>query len=270
MGRAQAGQKGAGGTGDTYETHVSGIRILPGQWRPHYPWEHIVWISPPWPSQDYLWLDFPEAIFTDKGLIFLSHINPKIPSVYPELPRVSWQEIPNGLEFKRILPNEVSFGGRVTRSGDNAVDLALRIRIGSGEKLGSITLQTCAFLRAIKEFGDFTTDNKFLHTRESGWVSFPQAAAIERPTGRYGLGWRSREKPVADLPAIVTVSNAAPRLVAMTWFEDTLSMVSNPRHPCMHADPQFPDLSPGEEAFIKGKLIFFEGKLEEFTPDLGP
>ena len=26
---------------ETYETQAKGIRILPGQWRPHYPWEHI-------------------------------------------------------------------------------------------------------------------------------------------------------------------------------------------------------------------------------------
>ena len=48
----------------TYQTHAKGIRIFPGQWRPHYTWEQIVWISPSWPSQDYLWLDFPEALFT--------------------------------------------------------------------------------------------------------------------------------------------------------------------------------------------------------------
>lgn len=30
----------------------SGVRIVPGMWRPHYPYEQIVWISPPWPSAD--------------------------------------------------------------------------------------------------------------------------------------------------------------------------------------------------------------------------
>ena len=49
----------------TYADHATGIRILPGAWRPHYYWEHIAWVSPSWPSQDYIWLDFPEAIFTE-------------------------------------------------------------------------------------------------------------------------------------------------------------------------------------------------------------
>ncbi len=38
---------------ETYEIHAKGIRILPGQWRPHYPFEQIAWVSPPWPSQDF-------------------------------------------------------------------------------------------------------------------------------------------------------------------------------------------------------------------------
>ena len=44
---------------------------------------------------------------------------------------------------------------------------------------------------------------------------------------------------------------------------DTLGV---PRHPCVHADPRFPDLAPGEGASIRGKLIFFEGSLDELDP----
>ena len=32
----------------------------------------------------------------------------------------------------------------------------------------------------------------------------------------------------------------------------------------MHADPEFKDLQPGEGASIRGKIIFFEGKLADF------
>ena len=70
----------------TYETEISGIRILPGAWRPHYEWEQIAWISPPWPSQDYIWYDFPEAIFSNMGLLYLSHVNPSIQSAFAGLP----------------------------------------------------------------------------------------------------------------------------------------------------------------------------------------
>lgn len=250
---------------ETYETQAKGIRILPGHWRPHYPWEHIAWISPSWPSQDYLWLDFPEAIFTSQGLLYLSHINPPIPTVYESLPAVAWNVSDMGMSFERVLPNRVAFGGSLTKNGDTAVDLELHIRNGSGEPLNNIMLQTCAFLRGIKEFGDYTRDNKFIHTPDQGWISMEAARALpEGGSQPYRVGWRDRGNPIADVPMAVTVSSKGDRLFAFTWKESTLSMVSNPNHPCVHADPRFPDLPPGEAASIQGKLVFFEGKLDDF------
>ncbi|MFH1737911.1 MAG: hypothetical protein ABIH23_02800 [bacterium] len=250
--------------GDTYATHAKGIRILAGQWRPHYPWEHIAWVSPKWPSQDYIWLDFPEAIFTNQGLLYLSHVNPPIPTVFHDLPKVPWRELPNGIAFDRELPNGVRFGGSVTTSGESTVDLEIHLKNGTSEDLTDITLQTCSFLRAIKEFSDYTRGNKFVHVPKSGWIPMTEALTIQQETEKYRVGWRTRGKSVADLPLVVTVSNEAERLFAMTWKEDTLSMISNPHHPCVHADPQFKDLEPGEESTIHGKLIFLEGKLEDF------
>ncbi|MCC7086603.1 MAG: twin-arginine translocation signal domain-containing protein [Pirellulales bacterium] len=250
--------------GDTYETHAVGIRIVPGAWRPHYAWEHIAWVSPPWPSQDYIWLDFPEAIFTSQGLLYLSHVNPPIPTVFHDLPRIAWREESDGITFERTLPNGVAFGGSVTRADESTVDLELRLVNGSKQDLANITLQTCAFLRAIKEFADCTQDNKHVHVPGAGWIPLADAAKREGGKEKYRVGWRTRGKPVADLPVAVAVSNSAERLVAMTWYDDTLSMVGNPRHPCFHADPHFPDLKPGEQATIRGKLIFFAGPLAEF------
>ena len=255
---------------DTYETQARGPRILPGQWRPHYPWEHIAWVSPPWPSQDYLWLDFPEAIFTNQGLVFLSHINPRVPSVYTDLPRVAWEVRADGLRFARRLPNGVQFGGSVTRESETTVALDLYLENGTSVPLRAITLQTCVFLRACAEFADFTLANKFVHLPARGWMPFSEAVQGSDPAeapGRYGLGWRGGPR-LADWPVMVTQSNQAPRLVAMTWYEHTLSLIGNPAHPCFHADPQFPDLDVGQRAAIQGRLIFFEGTLDAFAATL--
>jgi hypothetical protein len=51
----------------------------------------------------------------------------------------------------------------------------------------------------------------------------------------------------------------------MTWYDDTLSLVGNPRHPCFHADPKVPDLAPRKNATIRGKVIFFDGPLKKFN-----
>lgn len=247
----------------TYANNIKGIRIVPGQWRPEYPWEHIAWISPPWPTHDYIWLDLPEAIFTSQGLLFLSHLNPAVDFVYNELPSVAWQRTAHGITVERTLPNGVRFRAGVDRQGETAVALSLSLHNGTSQPLRNISLQTCAFLRAIREFADYTRANKYVHLPKSGWTAFSNPMPRDE-SGPYRVGWRRSGVPVADWPVMVTVSNQAQRLAAMTWHADTLSMVSNPDHPCFHADPRFKDLEPGESAAIRGHLIFFEGSLEDF------
>ena len=245
---------------ESYETQATGLRIVPGQWRPHYLWEHIAWVSPPWPSQDYVWLDFPEAIFTSQGLIFLSHINPSVPSVYTDLPAVAWESVPDGIAFERQLPNGVRFGGSVTRQEERTVRLHLFIENTSTAPLENITLQTCVFLRACREFADYTMDNKFVHVPQEGWLPFREAQSQGDSCCAYALGWRGGPR-VADLPYMVARSNQGQRHVAMTWGKNTLSLVGNPGHPCFHADPFFPDLDVGQQADINGELVFFEGDI---------
>ncbi|HOJ33893.1 MAG TPA: hypothetical protein PKY35_03390 [Candidatus Hydrogenedentes bacterium] len=251
----------------TYENEAKGIRIFPGLWRPHYPWEHIAWISPSWPSQDYIWLDFPEAIFTDKGLIFLSHINPQVKSEYHDLPSVPWQTQADGICFERELPNGVKFGGSISQKSPNQIELRLTLFNGLKEPLRDITLQTCAFLRAIREFSDFTRDNKLVFIKDTGWTPLSQAMNFQEIDAPYRVGWRIRGRRLADLPIILTLSNQEERFFAFTWGKSTLSMVGNPNHPCVHADPCFPDLEPGQEAQIRGVICFVEGNVEEFNPN---
>lgn len=255
---------GASGAQETYETDAKGIRIAPGAWRPHYAWEHIAWVSPSWPSQDYVWLDFPEAIFTNQGLLFLSHVNPPFPTVHDNLPAVPWRNIDDGIAFDRKLPSGISFGGTVRKASETTVDLELRLTNGSPEPLTDITLQSCAYLRAIREFADFTQENKFVHAPDRGWLTMNEAAALSGPEQPYRVGWRRSGKPVADAPVAVVVSNRGDRLMAMTWGDATLSMVNNPNHPCVHADPVFPDLAPGASAVIAGAILFHEGPLDSF------
>ena len=54
---------------------------------------------------------------------------------------------------------------------------------------------------------------------------------------------------------MITLSATAQRLIAFTWLADTYSLTTNPKHPCMHADPIFHDLGPGESATIVGKYF---------------
>ncbi|MFC1558530.1 hypothetical protein ACFL40_04155 [candidate division KSB1 bacterium] len=253
----------------TFEELLSDIYIVPGAWRPHCPYEHIAWVKPPWMTRDYIWLDFPEAIFSSQGLLYLSHFSPSHPQAYPDEPKVPWNVNSYGISFERTLPNNITFGGSLKKADKTTVDLTLYIHNGSQKDLRNILLQTCAFLRHSKEFSEFTADNKFVHLPEHGWTSFPKAQEMKLENGKYLLGWRSGPKS-ADLPVMVTKARpevpGAPEtnhMTALTWEEHTYSLITNPNHPCMHADPFFPDLEPGQSAEIHGRLIFYKGTIEE-------
>ena len=248
---------------ENYETHAKGIRILPGKWRPHYPFEQIAWISPPWPCQDYIYLDFPEAIFSNVGVLFLSHVNPSVPTVFTHLPAVPWKSADNQLSFVRSLPNGVVFGGLLASGDPSVVEMELFIHNGTEQPMRDIKLQTCAFLRGIREFSEYSMSNKRIHLADKGWIPFEAALEETATKGRYGLGWRGGPER-SDLPVLVTLSAQDSRLVGMTWYKHTLSLIGNPNRPCMHADPFFPDLEPGQEARICGELLFFEGSIESF------
>lgn len=239
------------------------ICLFPGQWRPHYPFEQIAWLSPPWPSDDYVWLDFPEAIFANSNLLYLSHVSPAFPAQFSDLPRVEWQRNEDGLHFARLLPNGIRFGGSLASIETSIVSLMFFVENGSNEQLRDIRLQTCAYLRPIKEFAQFTLSNKYVHLPCAGWVPLQEARRAPE-LGRYRQGFRGTGPKVADLPVLATLSTSGDRLLAMTWYEATLSLGSNPQHPCMHADPGFPDLAPGGRETIRGELIFFEGSLTQF------
>ena len=236
-------------------------RILPGSWRPQYPWEHIAWINPPWDNEDFIWLDFPEAIFTGQGLLYLSHINPLFPVRFPDLPPVNWSQSAGKTHYERILPNGVSFRGSLTADERQCVRLTLAITNGSDELLTDIRLQTCLFLRAYYQLSTYTWDNKFIHTREQGWVNLENARANTQENGRYRFGWRGGHK-IADLP-VMACQATDDHLVAFSWLQDTYSLISNPKHPCIHADPAVPDLEPGASYELHGEIFFTDHGLKE-------
>ena len=253
-----------------YDEFVTGTRILPGMWRPHAPWEQVAWVHPPWPDDGYLWLDFPEVVMVEREFLYAGHGPLDHPSVHHDaLPKAPWYDVEDGIAFDRIMPNGLAFGGRLTEDrGRSAISMQIYVCNGTPHVLRGLKMQTCAYLRLLDEFADKTTGNKYVHVAERGWVPFPDAAQMADGIGPYRLGWRGGPA-VADLPFMVTVSGKAERLLAMTWYDDTYSIVSNPGHPCIHTDPAFPDIEPGGRYSIRGELFFFEGTLADFGREVG-
>lgn len=239
-------------------------RLFPGMWRPQYHFEQIAWVRPPWPSEEFLWLDMPEAIFTDQGLLYLSHKSPFFPAVFSdELKTIKWHYEEGMMFYERMLPMGVSFGINLKTLENGNVSLSLFIENKSDDALGGINLQTCTFLRGIKEFSDFSPDNKFVYTMDHKLISINEALDSNEDGGKFHIGWREGLKGT-DLPVIICKSTESEKLIGVSWFDDTYSLISNGIEPSIHADPFFDDLLPGARSEIKGEIFFYEGKITNF------
>lgn len=64
-----------------------------------------------------------------------------------------------------------------------------------------------------------------------------------------------------DLALSVVTSLDSKRKVII-WWTPGKSMIANAFIPCIHADPYFGTLFPGEEASAEGIILFTEGDIE--------
>jgi hypothetical protein len=179
----------------------------------------------PWDANSYVVVDVPEAIWSNLGLTYLAHTH--IDTIWTKqgitLKRLEWNRRPDGgLDIRRKLPNGIEFAVAVTPTRD-AVLMEMRLANGTDKKLNDLRIQNCVMTKMAKGFEQQTNENKMLKD--------PYAAC------RSGDGRRW----------IITAWQGCHR----TW--------ANEKCPCFHSDPKFPDLEPGQEATLKGRLWFFEG-----------
>lgn len=185
------------------------------------------------PGGGYAVVDFPEALWAGKDLIYLAHTH--LPTVWDRqgltLPRVDWTRRADGsLESRQRLPDGVEFFARAT-PGDRGADLELRVRNGSPRTLSGLRSQVCVLLRGAPGFDAQSKDNKLLVEKHG-------VAAARSADGRR---W------------IATVFERG-----KTW--------QNPPCPCIHSDPAFPDVGPGGEAVARGRVFWYEGA--DFSAEL--
>ena len=247
-----------------YDIITSQMDIIPGLWRPMFRSEQVAWISPSWESQEYVWFDFPEAIYIDGEFLYMGHLSKRFTTPYPNEKSAPWTTIENGIAYEQVLPNGVSFGGEIVKVEENIASLKINLTNGSSEKLKKVMLLTCVYLDGVKEFSEKTNDNKFVHTPSKGWVNINEALEMETLKDGYNVGWLNEAVLVSDMPVVIVKSKVEGHWFALTWFDDTRSFIGNQNHPCVHADPIYDDLKPGESQTINGELIFFEGTLDEF------
>jgi hypothetical protein len=188
--------------------------------------ETKVSIFTPWDESSYVVADVPEAVFSNLGLIYLAHTH--VPTLWETqkitLPKLEWRRQRGGvLEMARTLPNGIAFGTKVVPRRDG-VFFEMWLKNGTPETLTKMRVQNCIMLKAAPEFNALTNANKV--------VSKPYTAARSED----GRRW------------------------VITAFEPCDRPWNNPKVPCLHSDPRFPDCAPGQITRIRGWLSFFEGE----------
>jgi hypothetical protein len=199
------------------------IGFLEGAIRPQR--ETKVSVFTPWNPDSYVVLDVPEALWSNLGLTYLAHTH--IPTVWNKknirLDRLEWNRRPDGtLDFERRLPNGIVFGSRI-KPERASVRMEMWMTNGSGQPLSDLRVQNCLMLKAALGFNQLTNANKVL--------SKPYVAC-RNPEGN--------------------------RWIIVAW-EPCHHPWANADVPCLHSDPKFPDLAPGQTGRLRGWLSFYEG-----------
>ncbi len=70
-----------------------------------------------------------------------------------------------------------------------------------------------------------------------------------------------------DLAASVVSSLDGRRRIVL-WWTPGKSMIANANIPCIHADPYFGTLEPGEKGFAEGLVLYAEGAAESVVDEL--
>jgi len=179
----------------------------------------------PWDANSYVVVDLPEAIWSNLGLTYLAHTH--IDTIWTkqgiELPKLEWNRRPDGtLDIERKLPNGIAFGAKV-RPAREAVRMEMWLKNETDQKLSDLRIQICVMTKMTAGFEQQTNENK-----------------------------------VFTNPYVACRSSDGKRWIITAW-ENCNRPWGNPKCPCFHSDPKFPDLEPGQTYRLHGWLSFYEG-----------
>jgi peptidoglycan/xylan/chitin deacetylase (PgdA/CDA1 family) len=193
-------------------------------------------IFAPWENGGHVVADFPEAIWWNaaqaRELLYLAHTH--VPTRWDRqgitLDRLEWEPVykedvggvSRGWASTRTLPNGVTFGVRATPSQDH-VTFEMWIQNGTDKPMTGVSVQQCVMLARLAGFEERTNANKLI-----------------------------RE------PFVACKSSEGDRWVITAW-QSCQRGWANPPCPCIHSDPAFPEIPPGEMRSLFGWVSFYEG-----------
>ncbi len=274
--------------GDESAAGYAGIRFsLDPAWQSDDPEQRRAYglrIESPWKDGGFLFFNFPEHLeYNPEGATILRHYDkPSAPWIMsPDVHQACYR-----VESKAAAGVIVEAFARVASADfcpPHCVGVSLAMRIFNGGKITLPVIRPLLCLQYGKLKG-FPSDRD--HFRHSFIVVGGQLVALaELPTQDPKTQFKGcvvKGCPQHDTRAerqggliekgmdlaLSVVTSLDERRKIVLWWAPGKSMIANARIPCIHADPYFGTLKPGETAYAEGLLLFTETDLEPVIRDL--
>ena len=241
--------------------------------------EYGLSIAAPWKGAGKLFFNFPEHLeYNTQGMSILRHWdrNPSLWNVSPDGRQASYRvESPHepGViveAFARLAHSEE------VPEGTTGVYLAMRITNTGERTLPTVRPLLCFQYRGLTGFPAWIDNFKHSYLVFDGQLKAIADLPTEKPDTSF-KGCVVKGCPQRDTRAerqgglieedmdlaLSVVESLDGKRKLVVWWTPGKSMITNAAIPCIHADPYFGTLEPGQSAFAEGLALFTEG-------DLGP
>jgi len=225
-------------------------------------------------------LRVPERVFCDE-VVLVGH------DIHRVLAPVQWSRSDRGVlsyartnneDLNRTARNEIGYSVRIAPKPYGA-DITLIFRNDSERALHNVVGHVCLSHLSTR-FRDPHYDRTYIR-REGSFLNlvetdrgsdpirahysvrgYPAIKIFDNPGNRF---WGPLSREEADDGLILTRSVDGTQLAAL-WFSPASELFQNSDEPnmCIHSDPFFGDIEPGQSKSVDGKLIIFSGSLEQF------
>lgn len=230
----------------------------------------------------YQWrLRIPERVFCDEGVLVGHDIHRvHTPVRWAKGDEGSWHYRRANLAdtSRKSLSLKIEYSLRIEPRSFGA-DLVVSVKNTGDTTLHNVTGHVClghmsepfrdpgyrrTFILRHKQYLNLTKTQRGSNPIRAHYRIRDQAPIklFDNPANRF---WGPLSPEIADNGLILTQSREKTQLVAL-WFDPAAELFQNSDEPnmCIHSDPAFGNLEPGSSSQVKGRLIFFQGTLNQF------
>jgi hypothetical protein len=239
-------------------------------------------VSAPWPDGGWVMINLPEHLTyrpSDQAILRWGDNRREGAALNP------WKISEDGREAAMDVESPHTRGirvvGKVKAVGDDRISLAMKIVNGRDFKLDAVRALYCTHYRMLAGFPSWEEGLPWCYVLVDGhWAKLSELptanaktvvkwakvkgrdiAPKEFVTSRGGAS----EKDLDAAVAVVTAKDGK-RKLAIGW-KPAGSMLANAGIPCLHADPWYDDIPPGESREAEGLMVFTEKSLDDILAE---